>query len=150
MGYWDRTIDIIILTHPHADHVTGLVEVLRNYTVNRVFLTGAVHSTFEHLEFLGLLKLLRSKMIDIVVVESQFDIILSTNEKLAFLYPSSNILGQVRENLNNTSIVVKYITDKKSFLFTGDIEEEVEAELLLPERTLKVDILKVAHQGSQT
>ena len=56
MPFWDRSIDLVILTHPEKDHVSGLVEVLRRYRVDKVLWTGASHSIAEFDEWERLLK----------------------------------------------------------------------------------------------
>ena len=157
MPFYDQEIDILILTHPHADHVTGLIEVLKKYQVKQVYLTGALHTTAEYLEFLELLR--QGKEIKKIKVDHQFDAQLARDLTLKFLYPdfdvvNTNIVQEqslVENDLNNTSTVIKLIYKGQSFLFTGDIGADVEEYLISKvESGLASNILKVPHHGSST
>src|SRR3989338_110432 len=56
LPFYDRTIDLMVLTHPHDDHLFGLVEVLKRYRVKEVLYSGALHTTDAYLEWLSLIK----------------------------------------------------------------------------------------------
>ena len=56
MPFWDRTIDLVILTHPHADHITGLLEVLNRYKVKQVLYTDLEYQSPLYDEWLSLLQ----------------------------------------------------------------------------------------------
>lgn len=147
LPFYKREIDLMILTHPEADHVTGLVETLRRYNVKKIFYTGALHTTSNYLAWLEQIKKEGSV---IKIIDSAEEINLENNLSLKVLFPLQSFLNQRVEKLNNTSIVTKLIYNKTSFLFTGDIEEEVEREILAQGAELNADILKVAHHGSKT
>ncbi|MFH2018792.1 MAG: MBL fold metallo-hydrolase, partial [bacterium] len=102
MGFWDRTIDAIVLTHPHADHVSGLVEVLRRYEVNKIYMTGVLHTSNDYITFLNLID---EKNIDVQIVDEQFVLNLDNEIDFEFLYPLKSFAGLKVESLNNTSIV---------------------------------------------
>jgi competence protein ComEC len=147
LPFWDRTIDLMILTHPHSDHVTGLIEVLRRYQVRKVFYTGIFY--FEP-NYLLWRKLLKEKNISTQIVRAGDSLILGKDLKLITLWPSEAYLEKKPENINNTSIVNKLIYKNISFLFTGDLEWEGEEELLKGpfSKDLQADILKIGHHGS--
>ena len=160
MPFYDRTLDIVIITHPHADHITGTLFLLENYTVKQVYLTGAMHTTYEYQE---LLKTLRdSPSIKKIKVDHPFSVRVENDVDLMFLYPDFDAAAVdahkrtpfIKENLNNTSIVVKLISRDQSFLFMGDLEKEGESYLLQryqsDKTVLDADVLKVGHQGSKT
>lgn len=159
MSFWDREIDIVILTHPHSDHLTGLISVLQNYQVKQVYLTGAEHTTYEYLEFLKFLR--DHQNIKKIKIDHIFKVKLSEDLYLQFLYPDFDIGDAaaainhsfIQDNLNNTSAVVKLVYRNNSFLFTGDIEAEAGSYLLesvQPDSTvLKSDVLKIAHHGGK-
>lgn len=158
MPFYDRTIDIVILSHPHADHVTGLIGVLKEYRVKQVYFSGAVHTTAEYLEFLTALKQLAETQK--IRVDHRFTVTLSPYFRLEFLYPDFDVMDTMgraehpflEDNLNNTSVVVKMIYKDMSWLFTGDIEREVEEYLVsrYGGTILNSQGLKVPHQGSKT
>ena len=159
MPFWDREIDMIILTHPHADHLTGLISVLQSYQVKQVYLTGAEHATYEYLEFLKFLR--DHKNIKKIKIDRVFKVKLSEDLYLQFLYPDFDAGSAatainhpfIQDNLNNTSAVVKLVYRNNSFLFTGDIEAEAEGYLLESVQTnsivLKSNVLKIAHHGGK-
>jgi competence protein ComEC len=147
LPFWDRTIDLMILTHPHADHVTGLVEVSRRYRVKRALYTGVVHTLPAYLEWL---KELKTQKIPTTIIDHAQTIYLTPDCQLKILYPLKSLAGQTAVNLNNTSIVAKLTYKQVSFLFTGDIEAEAEDELLAQDQSLRAQVLKVPHHGSHT
>lgn len=162
MPFYDRTIDAVILSHPHADHVIGLIALLQRYRVRQVYLSGAVHSTPEYRAFLEILQ--KHQEIQKIKVDHPFTVIFSPDTQLEFLYPTLDVESSeapdfMKKNLNNTSVVVRFTHRKESALFTGDIEKDAEAYLVSRygsanstpvSNKLKAEILKVPHQGSRT
>ena len=146
---WDRRIDAIVLTHPHEDHVAGLVLLLARYTVGAVFATpmigpGPGYAAWEA----GLAGTSITRGILATGARLRVD-----DVRLRVLWPDA---GSVPEQppdtgtgINNVSIVLLGEAAGKRFLLTGDVEEGVDPELVrrgLP----TVDLLKVAHHGSRT
>lgn len=152
MPFWDRRIDYVILTHPHADHVTGLIEVMKRYEIGQVLGTDAVHTTNEYLEFL---KVIEDKKIPYRLVRSGDKFELTEDIKLDILWPEYSFSEREVNNLNNTSVVAKLSYNNFSVLFTGDIEEEVQKNLVTNIRSdqfsnpFKSAVLKVPHHGSK-
>lgn len=156
MPFWDREINLVILTHPHADHVTGLIDVLKRYKVDEVVATDAVSTTSEYLEFL---KLIKEKNIHFTLVQDINEKDLGNNIKLYFLYPKESFKDQKIDNLNNTSIVAKIVDNKFSVLFTGDLEMDAQqllatgnfqpASPFASQGGLSTNIWKVSHHGSK-
>lgn len=146
LPFYDKKIDLIILTHPHADHLDGLIEVLKRYEVEKILSTGVVHTTPDYLAWLLEIKKQNVPM-EIAVAGQTIDF--GNNLKMEIFYPKEDLAGKQVENLNNTSIVAKLIFGQTSFLFTGDAESEVEDELIGGGVDLKADVLKVAHHGSK-
>ncbi|MFC1622425.1 ComEC/Rec2 family competence protein [Patescibacteria group bacterium] len=155
---YNRDIELMILTHPHADHITGLLEVLKRYKVKQVMYTDVNYNAENYNQFIKILKHENIKTIKIS------DINLDENNFLQIIYPWGNPKDLESENQNNNSIVVKLITKVGlNFLLTGDIEAEIE-EILISKNNvglkhpldvsnsldLSANILKVAHHGSIT
>ena len=149
MPFWDRTIDLIILTHPEKDHLAGLIEVLKSYTVENILWTGVKRDTSEAREWE---KLIKEEGAKIFIARADQKITWQEGEKnsIEVLYPFENFNGKVIENSNNTSVVAKLIFGGISFLFTGDIQRAVEKELTEKGGVLDSDVLKLAHHGSKT
>ncbi len=145
LPWWDRQIDLMVLTHPHSDHLTGLIDVIKRYKVKKILYTGVVHTSSDYLAWL---KLVKNKKIPLIIISRPQIIKLGRDSELNIIYPRKNLAGQTMDNLNNSSIVAKLIYGKTKFLFTGDIESEAEKELADAAVNLQADVLKVAHHGS--
>ena len=145
LPWYDRTIDLMILTHPHDDHVGGLVYVLERYKVKKVLYTGVLHSAPA---FLNWLEQILEKRIPLIIADKPQKINFGDNCYFDIIYPKSSLFGKEVDNLNNSSIVGKLVYGKTSFLFSGDAEFEVEKKLLNDD--LKSDVYKAGHHGSMT
>lgn len=145
LGWLDRRIDLMILTHPHDDHVSGLNEVIKNYQVDKILYAGAVHSAPGYLEWLQLVK---EKGVPMEIAWAGYKIDLGNDLRFEVLSPEENLLNKEVENLNNSSLVLKVQYKNISFLLVGDAEKEVEEKLLAKE--IKADVLKIGHHGSDT
>ena len=146
LPFWDKQIDLIILTHPHDDHVTGLIDVLKRYRVKRILYTGTVNNAPNYLAWL---KLVRDKKVPLTIIDKKQTINLSAEAKLEILYPAESLLNKTLADLNDSSIIIKLVNGQNKFLLTGDASEKIEATLLANGADLSVDVLKVAHHGSQ-
>jgi len=144
MPFWDRTIDLIILTHPEHDHMAGLIEVLKRYQVGNILWTGVVRDTAEYQEWQKLIKEEGAK-IYIAQAGQQIE---GGPTSINILYPLESLEGQESKDSNNTSIVARLVFGENSFLFTGDAPQSVEKKLL--ETAIDSDILKIGHHGSKT
>jgi competence protein ComEC len=147
MPFYDRKIDLVVLTHPHDDHVGGLVPVLKRYKVGNILYTGVTHSAPAYLEFLQAIK---ARNIPLTIITQPQTISLGNDLKLDILYPRTSFLQKEVSNLNNTSIVTLLTYKQKKFLFTGDAEKEEEVELLNAGVGLHADVLLAGHHGSDT
>jgi competence protein ComEC len=146
--FWDRSIDLIILTHPEKDHITGLLEVLKRYKVDNILWTGIVRDIPEYKEWLNLIE---KEKANVKIAKAGQKISCENCQwEIEIFYPFENLEGKEFEDSNNTSIVSKLIFGKNSFLFTGDIYKEVEESLTLTPFDLNSKVLKVAHHGSKT
>ncbi|MFH1575730.1 MAG: ComEC/Rec2 family competence protein [Candidatus Nealsonbacteria bacterium] len=141
MPFWDRTIDLVILTHPDSDHVSGLIEVLRRYEVENILWTGILCETAECQEWQ---KLIKEEGANIFIAQAGQQILTRT-VLVSILYPFENLEGKKVSNTNNTSIVARLVYGESSFLFTGDIYQSVEKKLT----NVDSDVLKVGHHGSK-
>jgi len=147
MPFYDRTIDLIILTHPEHDHYFGLFEVLKRYEVKNILWTVIIRDTAEYQEWI---RLIEEEGAEVGVVEAGQKIVLSEKIYLSILHPFENLENQKVKNANDTSIVASLFFGNVSFLFTGDIGKKVEARLVEQGIDLDSDVLKVCHHGSKT
>lgn len=141
-----KTIDQLIITHPHADHLGGAYAVLKNFIVKEVYDNGQSTTTATYRTYL---KLLKEKKI--VYKQLSADDILDFGNEVKFKV-FSPAKGSVNgDNLNNGSVVGKLSFGEFSMLFTGDAEAEVEKELTQKYgKELQSTILKSPHHGSKT
>ncbi|PIS39581.1 MAG: hypothetical protein COT33_01260 [Candidatus Nealsonbacteria bacterium CG08_land_8_20_14_0_20_38_20] len=149
--FWDRTIDLIILTHPEKDHLSGLIEVLKRYKVENIIWTGIIRDIPEYKEWSMLLQKEGAK---IFLAKAGQKIKCSKGEPgncyIEIFYPFEPLNGKEFKNSNSTSIVAKLVFGENSFLFTGDAEKDVEKELIIKKLPIDSDILKIGHHGSKT
>ncbi|MDP3772374.1 MAG: ComEC/Rec2 family competence protein [bacterium] len=147
MPFWDRSIDLVILTHPHADHVTGLIEVLKRYDVGVVMESGANYPTPEYTEWH---RLLEQKHIPVIIAKTGQHIRLSPRAALDILLPSHSFIGASPKNVHDAMIVSRLTYGSTTVLLTGDAERPLEYQLIGSGTDLHADILKVGHHGSKT
>lgn len=132
------SLDYVIGTHPHEDHIGGLDDVINNLDIKEVYLPEAMTTTKT---FEDVLDAIANKSLNITVPtigetfklgEAEFEVIYT---------------GTGEKNLNDASIVLKMIFGNYTYLFTGDATSEVEKSIL--SENINIDVLKVAHHGSK-
>jgi competence protein ComEC len=147
---WDRRLDVVILTHPHEDHVAGLALLLSRYNVGRVYETG-MHGPGP-----GYKAWARA----LALPNAPPDGRLATGDRLAVddlhlrvLWPDP---GKVPleppdggRGINDVSVVLLGEVGGRRILLTGDVEDDVDP-LLVARGLPPIDVLKVAHHGSKT
>lgn len=138
-----REIDLMILTHPHLDHMEGLIPVLERFDVNAVMMSTP---SYDSLVYEAFLKAVTNENIPIYFADDDTDFRFGDLE-LDTLYPFEPFTNEMMENVNNASPVIR-VNDW--LLLTGDAELEVEAQLLEAGIDMDVDILKAGHHGSRT
>lgn len=140
-------IDLLILTHPHLDHLEGLLPILKEFKVDMVLDSGLLCDSSEYKEFISLIL---EKGVSYHKAKAGDNFIFSNNLEIFLLNPLYDSDFYEESDFNNASIVVKLFYKNADFLFTGDIEEAAEKKLLVWQNILQSDILKVAHHGSST
>ncbi len=152
MPFWDRTIDVVVLTHPENDHLRGLIAVLERYQVGYVVRSGSRNPTEDFERFT---RLIQSRRITEKAVTKGERIAIGDTQ-LTVLWPSqeqvqSRVLGASTDHLNDDSVVVLLRYGTFDALFTGDADTRVEERYRgeeLADSTL--ELLKVPHHGSTT
>ncbi|MFC1662662.1 ComEC/Rec2 family competence protein [Patescibacteria group bacterium] len=147
MPFYDRDIELVILSHGHSDHVSGLVEILKRYQVKQIIYSGQVnHSAPDYQRFL---ELTDEKNIPLNSVTHGQQIKLSSDIRLDILYPNQDYTGKTLDDLNETSVIARLNYGQNVFLFTGDAGQEIEEQLLALELNLASEVLKIGHHGSK-
>jgi len=147
MPFWDRTIELVVLTHPHADHITGLVEAVKRYRVERVLYPESDYGLPICQEWLGLIG---ERDIKGTIAQAGQEIDLGDGVTMEVLNPPIPPLTGTNSDINNNSVVLNLSAGEVSFLLTGDIEREAEFELIARGSDLSGTVLKVGHSGSKT
>lgn len=136
-----NSIDLLVATHPDADHIGGLIDVLKNFPVNQVLDSGKEHTTQTYLEYL---QLVDSKNIPFTVAQIGQNISLDGNIKMTVLNS-----GNSKTDNNEASVALKITYGDMDILLTGDAETEQE-RMMLSRFNVEADIYKAAHHGSNT
>jgi competence protein ComEC len=140
-------IDIVILTHPHNDHLQGLLSVLKNFKVGIVLDSG--YENKENPLYYEFLSLIKEKNIRYKIVKYG-DIFNLGSSKIKILNPQVPYLNLTKSDIDNNGIVFKLTEGNVRFLFTGDIYKEGECKILENGEDIESDILKIPHHGSNT
>ena len=145
LPFWERTIDLVVLTHPQDDHLTGLIEVLARYEVRQVLATPLEADTAVYDAWRESI-LRRAIPYHEAAVGDSID--LGEGVRLEVLGPGAELLAS--GDVNDASLVLKLTWRNVSFLLTGDIEVGGEEALLRAEADVGAQVLKVPHHGSLT
>ena len=137
-----KTLDYVIGTHPHSDHIGGLETVIRKFHVQKVFLPEKEHTTKV---YEGLLDSIGDKNLKITIPKP--------GDSYSLGDASFQIIAPLRDygnNLNNWSVGIRLVYGKNSFVLCGDAEKEAEEDMAAGGFSLKADVLKLSHHGSST
>jgi competence protein ComEC len=146
MSFFDDYIDIIILTHPDTDHVSGLVDVLKRYRAGLIIQPDASKNLAEYQE---ILRIAEKKKIPFLTARAGQIIKFGDGSLAEILWPPADGRSADTSNSNKSSIVSRFSYGQKTFLFAGDTEEREERSLLAVGGNFKSDILKIGHHGSK-
>ena len=143
-GYGYSEIDYLVATHPHADHIGGMSDIIESFEIGDIYIPKAVSTskTYENL-----LTVISDKGLEINTAKADKTIYSDSEMQIDILAPVSESYDET----NNYSAVVKITYGSDSFLFTGDAEEYSENEMLdYCYDKLSADVLKVGHHGSSS
>lgn len=139
------TLDYLIETHPHEDHIGGMEAVVKSFKINE-FIGPKIYNPPTTSIFKDLITTLKNRNMKITVLEPGDSINLGENAKCQILSP----IKSSYDNLNNYSVVLKITYKNSKFLFTGDAEQEDESKILNNGFDISSDVLKVGHHGSSS
>lgn len=146
MGWFDRSIDVIIATHPDADHIGGFPDVLKRYRVGKIIESSVDDETGTDAKAFAAAALAETQSREIALRGQKID--LGGGAYLEILFPDRDVSGI---ETNTGSIVARLVYGETSFLLSGDSPDEIEKYLVrLNAEMLDADILKVGHHGSRT
>lgn len=137
--------EMVIATHPHEDHIGGMLSVFNTYKVKSFYMPNVTNTTMA---FENMINAVARQGLKINEIKAGMEFDLGNGAKLEVFSPCEDDY----ENLNDYSPIMKLTYGDNSFLFTGDAEEVAEEEVLdnYSDKELKADVLKYAHHGSST
>ena len=145
LPFYDNTIDIVIATHPDADHVTGLPNIFDRYEVGQFIYDGNLEgtsslydATLERIELHGVER-------KVAVLGEVIEV--GDGVRLEIVHPDADLDDEIR---NNNSVSIRLVYGEFSALLTGDAEKEAEREMLQSGLPLQSLVYKVGHHGSNT
>ncbi|MDF2521054.1 MAG: hypothetical protein K0R84_1682 [Clostridia bacterium] len=138
-----KSIDYLIATHPHEDHIGSLPFIVKNYNAASIYMPKLTANTKV---FEDLLTEIKAKGMKVNTASAGVSLIESKDTKLFMLAPN----GTEYDETNEYSAVIKLVYKNTSFLFTGDAEAVSENEMIKKNLDLKADVLKVGHHGGRT
>lgn len=152
MPWFDRTIEVVVATHPDKDHLEGLLAILRRYDVELVLVSYVPHTSQLQEAWVNELgKAARERGTQFRFVWAG-ESMTAGEMKFSFLWPTVVWAQNHPTPTNNNSIVTRVDVEGKSFLLSADAEEVVEKQLVggWQHDLLDVDVLKAGHHGSKT
>ena len=145
MPFYDRSIDVVLATHPDEDHIGGLPDVLKRFDVDLFLEPGVKHDTNAYKETL---RLIEANNIKHVLARRGMQIDLGGGVSLEILFPDHDVTGL---ESNAASVITRLVYGETEFLFTGDSPRAIEKYVVLLDGAhLRIDVLKVGHHGSKT
>ncbi|MGB8955764.1 MAG: DNA internalization-related competence protein ComEC/Rec2 [Tumebacillaceae bacterium] len=138
-----NTIDVLVMTHADEDHVRGLAAVVERFKVLRVVVSDMKGKDKPF--YRNLLQTVKDKGIPLTMAAAGQTWEPETGVQIAFLNPPRRPYTGTRSDSNANSVVFSMNYGQRSFLFTADLEGDIESHVHLPAR---IDVLKVAHHGS--
>jgi len=147
MPFYDRSIDMVIASHPDKDHIAGLPEVLNKFSVDVVMESGVSSGTAVYKEFETIIK---NKNITKILARQGMKVWLDkkNNIYLEILFPNRDTNGW---DTNVASIVARLVYGSSSFMLTGDSPQNIEKYIVsFYGRKLRSNVLKLGHHGSRT
>lgn len=147
MPFYDRDIDMIIASHPHADHIVGLMDVLSRYNVKNIIEAKESYNSSEFRSWVDAVKNENANNIEAITGKI---IDLGDGVTLTILHPFELVIGDNPKNPHDDDVVVMLKYGELEVMLTGDMETKVERRLIVAKEDLDADVLKAGHHGSKT
>ncbi len=138
-------VDYLLATHADADHIDGLNDVVRNFSVRSALVARRPANDLEFSRFSQALNTTKTHLETI----QAGDVIRFGAVELRVLWPLASADAD-EASRNNDSVVLRLQFGERSLLLTGDVEKTAESALVRLQRSLRVDVVKVPHHGSRT
>ncbi len=147
MPFYDHDIDVVIASHPHSDHITGLIDVLGRYNVKNIIEAEESYNSPQFRAWKEAVAKEGAQYAEAMVGES---IDLGDGVTLNILHPFQSMAGTETQTPHDDMVVAMLQYGSFRVLLAGDMEKKVEDKLIAIGDDLKADVLKVGHHGSKT
>jgi len=147
MPFYDKDIDVLVASHPHADHIVGLIDVLARYDVKNIVEAKESYNSAEYQAWEDVIAEEDTKEIEAI---SGKIIDIGDGVTLTILYPFESVAGIETKTPHDDGVVVMLRYGEFEVILTGDMETKVERRLIMEGYDLDADVLKVGHHGSKT
>ena len=141
-----RSLDAVLLTHPHADHIGGMLSLIKTVDVRKILVAD---TSYPGRLFREILTQARQRHIQLRIVR-RGQVLDDFAPAQVWIMGPSPADARRRTQLNHASLLVKVVYGQTTFLFTGDTERQGEMQSLAFANLLQADVLKVGHHGSRT
>ncbi len=143
-SFFQRDIDLLVLSHPHLDHLAAFPEMFKRYNVKRMLLA---RTAYDAPRYQAVLELLKAEGADVIFAKPGETIMVEKDVFLDVLWPKPDF---EMSNVNDASVALRLRYKNHSALFAGDMEEAAEQHILALGPSLRADVLKVPHHGGRT
>lgn len=147
LRFWERQIDLVVLTHPHSDHIAGLTEVLHRYDVQRVLHRPVDYESAQHTEYL---EAVSDEDAEEHSAEPGLLVAFDDSVVIEVMGPPRTLLSNTMSDIDNASVALRVEYGSVSFMFSGDTFAEGEGLMARERSLLDSDVLKVSHHGSRS
>ena len=147
MSFYDKEIDLVVASHPHADHIAGLIEVLKRYDVNNILEAKDLYDSPQFNEWHQAVTSEHTNQIEAIAWKI---INLGEDVDLIILYPLKSYDGITLKKPHEANVIAMLRYKNFRILLTGDAEASAEKEMINNGQDIDADVLKVGHHGSKT
>ena len=148
LPFWRRHVDLVVLTHPHRDHVSGLTEILGRYEVVRILEHPVTYDSGAYEAWRSAVAL---EGATVTHARAGQTIVTDDGVLIQVLGPPDNLIGDHSDaDVDNASVVLRIVYGEVSFLLTADLFASGERALVAGAASIDSDVLKVAHHGSRS
>ncbi len=147
LPFFDRRIDLLVLTHPHLDHLASLPDIIDRYDVRAALLNATQYASPRYVH---LLDQLAERHIPVMHPDERGVIDFGDGLVLERIWPPIDRFRLTAKNVHDFTVVLRASESDHSILLTGDLEDELEREILRRGIDVRSEVLKVGHHGSLT
>jgi len=147
MPFYDKDIDVVVVSHPHADHIVGLINILNRYDVKNIV---EAKESYNSSEFKAWQEAVKNENANNVEAVAGKVIDLGDGVTLTILHPFESVAGDNPKNPHDDVVVAMLKYKDLEIILTGDMEIRVERRLIMEGYDLDSDVLKIGHHGSKS